>query len=549
MLLRDLSMVVLVLSCLALSWFFHKNMMKHKNWRFMMGLPFLGALIHLALYGLNALMLPVYLASFLLLILLIKPLKRLPQLLVTSLILLLSLLPSVAVKSGYPSANYASLSYEESFEKMNSYFSEHYALKEWKHIDFDQKYKTYLPLFESAEKNKSKTEYYIALNKYLNSFGDSHMEFGPLTQLAFKKQPDYIAEARANISHYDYGFTMARTDEGQYIATLVDEKREVAQKGMKNGSVITQLNGVEIQAFAEAFENPVWYLTFPNMETEKLVNSYYMGTSLGKDLTVTFIDSSDQKEKTVAVKDSPISSRTYAPIFNALYGIEATNSKENLTCKLTEEGHGYIFLKDFKSDDFKGISGTLKKNIEDLNNQGAKDLIIDIRNNGGGFDELGAAITGLFTKKDQFYINEAVYNSKTKAYETKRTLTATSQYAGFDKPVVVLFNSNSCSAAEGFAYNMGKLEQVTTAGITPTNGSFGTIETGILMPDNFVVLYPSIICTDEKGKVLIDSDEDRLGGVVPELKIPLDTTAIQALFEEKRDYELEYVKEYLEKNR
>ncbi len=65
------------------------------------------------------------------------------------------------------------------------------------------------------------------------------------------------------------------------------------------------------------------------------------------------------------------------------------------------------------------------------------------------------------------------------------------------------------------------------------------------MPEGLFAVYPSIACVDEDDTVMIDSKKDGIGGIKPELKIPVDETAASLLFSEEEDYELKYVLDYI----
>jgi carboxyl-terminal processing protease len=94
---------------------------------------------------------------------------------------------------------------------------------------------------------------------------------------------------------------------------------------------------------------------------------------------------------------------------------------------------------------------------------------------------------------------------------------------------------------------MAELPNVSIAGMMGTNGSFGTISDGfVLMPENFLVIFPRIACVEEDGRVMIDTDASGIGGVKPDIKIPIGEDAVHALFDEKKDYELDYVLSWLD---
>lgn len=111
---------------------------------------------------------------------------------------------------------------------------------------------------------------------------------------------------------------------------------------------------------------------------------------------------------------------------------------------------GYIAVSSFDEVTAKQF----RKALDDLEKQGEKGLIIDLRNNGGG--RLDVCVDML----DRMLPEGTIVSTKTKA-GTGETFTSTAKES-FDKPLVVLINGNSASASEVFVgairdYNMGKL--------------------------------------------------------------------------------------------
>lgn len=188
-----------------------------------------------------------------------------------------------------------------------------------------------------------------------------------------------------------------------------------------------------------------------------------------------------------------------------------------------------------------------KRALSEFKEKNVEDLIIDVRNNDGGYDEFGAKIIGLLSPDRIFYHEEKICNPKTKALEKYHDLSVEPDYIGFDKNIIVLVNSRTISAGEGFVYNLNKLSNVKSAGITKTNGSYGSLTDGqILMPENYLINYPKVACLNENGEVMIDSDYTGIGGIKPDLKIPLDMKAVKEIYQKGNDYEVDYILNYLE---
>ncbi len=122
----------------------------------------------------------------------------------------------------------------------------------------------------------------------------------------------------------------------------------------------------------------------------------------------------------------------------------------NISYELIENTNiGYLQIDSFT----KTISNQVNNALTDLENQGMQKLIIDLRNNGGGYLESAEDTANLFLEKGKLIYSlenkeaKADYYDETNAHKTY--------------PIVVLLNENSASASEILAaalkdsYNYG----------------------------------------------------------------------------------------------
>ncbi len=102
------------------------------------------------------------------------------------------------------------------------------------------------------------------------------------------------------------------------------------------------------------------------------------------------------------------------------------------------------------------------KAITDLQQQGATQFIIDVRNNGGGLVQAGVKLARLFLK-DGVVIEEQYKGQDVKPYK----VTAPGKYS--DLPIVILVNHGTASAAEIFAGALQGQKRASIVGV-PTYG-------------------------------------------------------------------------------
>ena len=85
------------------------------------------------------------------------------------------------------------------------------------------------------------------------------------------------------------------------------------------------------------------------------------------------------------------------------------------------------------------------------------------------------------------------------------------------------------SEIEGYIAEMKK-EQISSLIIDVRNNEGGEDDAGVV-----------IACLDEDGGIMIDSKYQGTGGIKPEVVIPVNQEAVEKIFEEDYDYELEYL--------
>lgn len=188
---------------------------------------------------------------------------------------------------------------------------------------------------------------------------------------------------------------------------------------------------------------------------------------------------------------------------------------------------GYISILEFDQitvDQFKNA-------IDDLENQGQRGLIIDVRDNPGGLldavcDMLNRLLPeGLIVYTEDKYGNREEINSDGKEV--------------FDKPLVVLTNGNSASASEIFAGAIQDYEIGTIVGTT-TFGK-GIVQSIFPFPDKSAIKVTVSKYFTPKGRDIHEV------GIVPDVEIELnDELRRQVVIEKDEDNQLQKGIEVLE---
>lgn len=172
-------------------------------------------------------------------------------------------------------------------------------------------------------------------------------------------------------------------------------------------------------------------------------------------------------------------------------------------------------------------------------------LVIDLRNNEGGLDEIGCALCDLLT--DQEYTRQNLGIRKNAQYKivSEHGIHVDGEFA--DLKVVALKNYECVSAGDGTALYLSKLPNVPLAGITDPCGC--NQETGgniVLSGGTIIIGYPVGLILDENSVPNVDTRADRISRNPVEVRIPLDYDAAMKIFRDKQDYELDWAVAYLE---
>lgn len=174
-------------------------------------------------------------------------------------------------------------------------------------------------------------------------------------------------------------------------------------------------------------------------------------------------------------------------------------------------------------------------------------LVIDLRNNIGGFDELGIALCDLLTTEKQYASGLGIRKNGEYTCISDKWIHGDGEFS--DLKVVALTNLYCVSGGDVTAKYLSKLPNVTLAGITDSCGSAQMTGGCCVLTDGIVeVSYPVGLTLDENREPNIDTRSDQISRNPVEVRIPLDYNAAMMIFHDNEDYELQWVLNYLEQN-
>lgn len=428
-------------------------------------------------------------------------------------------------------ADFSSLSWTKAFDSMHDRLSREYAFTEWKGIDWQPLYDEYAPKIKEAESNSDFDAYYLALRAYLNEIPDGHVRVNNIGEI----DNQYIGGG--------FGLSAAKLSDGSVIAAWVDESSPAYTAGMRAGARLLRWNNNPIDdaiakvstvfagtsATTENLEiNRVRYLTRAPIGAQAQIEYQNPGDVSPKSATLTaYGDNRLSLQK--SYPDAVLSDKIRSMFLNVDNPDPVPPAM--VETKTLDGNISYIKIWGEIDADLQD-SGTaqstlalLRQSVQQANEKQAAAIILDIRNNLGGLDDMAAGILGSFYREKTLYEYQNVYNTTDGKFELQKVDGADGLYIEPSEPyfngkVICLINQKCVSSGEGIAKFIQNLPNGETLGFYGTNGSFGLAGAEIVMPGGLTVHYPNGQSLDKNHEIQIDS-RDGVGGVSPSIRIEM----------------------------
>ena len=291
----------------------------------------------------------------------------------------------------------------------------------------------------SVKEKESMYSKIAELDKYVraNYYGDIQdatlndmMAYGYVLGIGDKNANYYTAKQYAELVEVQNGNIMGigvdvvKDSSGYARITKVYDSSPASELGLEVGGFITAINGSEVKG-----------LTAANVTAQ-------LQGEAGTEVTVTYM--------------APDGTTADHTINRSRYTIPSVEYQ------MLGESYGYIKIYRFDGT----TQSTFSKAVEELQNQGAKALVFDLRDNAGG--QMDVAVNCI----DQLVPEADIVFAEDK--NGQQTLLGSSDESHVDLPMVVLVNSGTASTAELFAASLRQLSGALLVGTT-TAGK-GTIQ-------------------------------------------------------------------------
>lgn len=418
----------------------------------------------------------------------------------------------------------------EAFDALHSQMSREYPFTEWKGINWASLNAKFKPRIAQAQARKDDKAYYLALREYVYSIPDGHVRI----------RGDDPKQMLADLIGGGYGLAVTGLDDRRVITHIILPDGAADKTGIKFGAEIVKWNGQSIEKALERV--PLWLDDKPpaTREARRLTQyRYLVRAPVGHKTIVTFKNPGQAKPQTVTLTAADDNLET---LTRTNFYATPEERKVPVQYKILPGGYGYVKITTFPSPQFAPVVQQFKEAIQAFVDKKVPAIILDLRRNGGGDDEVTAKVAGFFYSQRQFYYSAAFYNTGSKQFEVnpKEKFWIEPQLPHYPGRVMAIISNGTVSNGEGLADAVQQLPQGYLVGFYGTNGAYGSTGGAVKMPKGYFVLYPNGRGVDLNGHILLESDKNGLGGVLPDFRIPRTAENIYATIVENRDIELEF---------
>lgn len=332
-------------------------------------------------------------------------------------------------------------------------------------------YKNYYKIDKTSSNKDYLKELEYAYNNILNSYVEK-VDEKELTNAAIKGMYNYLGDPYTSYLDKDSTDNLMDRLKGEYkgigveittnesgtVVMTVFENSPAEEAGIMVGDIITKVKGVDVNGKTTSEVSNMIKSTNGNVEIE--VNR----GGITKTLTL--------KVSTVSIKS-------------------VIKNKYDKT--------GYLRIETFSNTTYKQF----KESLETLEKDGIENLIVDVRNNGGGFLNSAVEIAELFVEK-----GKPIYGLQTK---DKKEMYKDTTKEKRDYKVIVLINGGSASASEVLAAALKESYGATLLG-TKSYGK-GTVQDTSELESGGMIKYTTAYWLTPKGVTINEK------GLTPDIEV------------------------------
>jgi carboxyl-terminal processing protease len=308
------------------------------------------------------------------------------------------------------------------FEQVLRAINDNYYDKRYGGTDWRLQREIFRPQAEAA---RNSSELYRVLRQMISKLGDAHTRIYAPEDGFDRNRPSGTTVGVA-----------VRRIEGKPVVTWVDPSSEAARQGIRPGFTVSRIDGMPVEKALERIRDEIIESSTQTALELQTYDKLFHGPR-DTPVSITFVDNEERLRPLTLI-------RRFVEF-----------QRRVITRKMPHK-IGYIELTGFGPEIEKEFEAAM------LEAQGTRGLILDLRNNGGGFVTTVAQIASYFLPEDT-NLGEFI----TRQGRTTSRLTQRSRI-NYREPLIVLVSARSASGSEIFAAAMQERKRATVVGASAT---------------------------------------------------------------------------------
>jgi carboxyl-terminal processing protease len=308
------------------------------------------------------------------------------------------------------------------FEQVWRAIYDNYYDKRYRGVDWRLQRELYRPQAEAA---RNSAELYRVLRKMIGKLGDAHTRVY-MPEEGFDR--DRPAGATVGVA--------VRRIEGKPVVTWVDPGSEAARWGIRTGFTVSEVDGAPVEKTLERIRDEIIESSTPAALETQIYDRLFHGLR-DTPVSVTFLDGENKPRPVTLVR-------------------RFVEFHRRVIAKKQLPNIGYI--------EITGFGPEIEKDFEDAMReaQGTQGLILDLRNNGGGFVATVAQLASYFLHEGDGLGEFINRGGRAASRYTPRS------EINYDGALIVLVSARSASGSEIFAAAMQEQKRAVIIGANPT---------------------------------------------------------------------------------
>ncbi|MDZ7578764.1 MAG: S41 family peptidase [Candidatus Nanopelagicales bacterium] len=437
-------------------------------------------------------------------------------------------MPSAAAYTPPAPEDFSALTWTQAFRALNKKMSREYAFTKWKRIKWHSLYEKYAPRIARAEATDNRQAYYLTLRRYLHKLRDGHVSIKPNVE-AFEEA----------LVGGGFGLTVTTLDTGAVVATWVKRGGPADMAGIERGARIRKWGGKPVLKALR--KTPTVFgpsqPTTARKRSEQL--RFLVRAPIGVRRTVVYENRRATARERVKLRAVDDGMETLERTDGSSVLAKGQWPKRMVEHKILPGDVGYVRIYaeiDLPAQlpgDHTPTVKLFRRAIRDFVNAKVAGVIVDVRSNSGGSDQMVADFMASFYSRRAFYEYQNYIVPATRKFQIWIADDVTGEFRSRGKgvwikpakkryqgPVVALVDNACVSSCEGVAMGIQNLPRGRVVGFYGTNGSFGMTGDAAVMPGGLEIDWPYGQSLDKRKVVQIDTRNGK-GGILPDQPIPM----------------------------